>query len=422
MASDPRNFLVTATSPTNTNFTCARQTVSDTDEAKDFFGALGKIGDVNALNAIGGGKIGAGLRNLADISGAIRTGKGSLPTSIGNTIDSGANWVLDNTIPGVGSKAIDIVRPFNPGVANQAVTQAKSIFTDVKNGRFKASSIPGHLQDLQNLERLTRGIYTPKSAVSSKEIACDFLQYAQALDFFPPKFEFMFGLEFTPVQEYKEFFDSRIQGNWIVLPNLVKQFQRPSFDVEFEEVNMYNFKTRILKKVNYKPIQFTFIDDTKNNAMSFFTAYINALSPLSNVPAESFAAANSGQDTGMDFDDVTGFTHFYTASLGSLLNKSILKEIKLLHIFDFGKRLNTYTFHSPRFTNINFDEVNMETSKGNSIDCSFVYDGFFMETNIPLTDTTAAEEVKAFTSLGGFPIDPSKGTDSDTGISSVATD
>jgi len=410
MAVDPRNFLVTASA--DTNFTCAQTTISDTDKARSFFGALGKIGDVNALNAIGGGKIGDGLRNLANISGAIRTGKGSLPTSIGSTIDAGANWVLDNTIPNVGAKAVELVKPFNPGVANQAVTQAKSIFNQVKQGKFKASQVPGYLQDFQNLERLARGIYTPKSGVQAREIACDYVQYAQALDYFPPKFEFMFALEFTPMPEYKEFFDKKTNGNWVVIPNLVKQFQRPSIEVDFDEVNMYNFKTRIQKKVNYKPIQLQFIDDAKNNAMNFMQAYINILSPLSNV--RDLGWGNDGQDIGMNFEGINGEAQVSSsASLGPLLNKTILQQIKLLHIYDFGKRLSEYTFLLPRFTSIEFDEMNMQESKGNMISVSFVYDGIFMETDLAI-DSARSEEVKAHTALNGMPIDPTQGTTSNT--------
>ena len=57
--------------------------------------------DLQNLNSVGAGQIGQGLWALASISGTIRSGCGSLPTSIGSSIESGANWVLNQT--GIGT-------------------------------------------------------------------------------------------------------------------------------------------------------------------------------------------------------------------------------------------------------------------------------------------------------------------------------
>ena len=57
--------------------------------------------DLQNLNSVGAGQIGQGLWTLASISGTIRSGCGSLPTSIGSSIESGANWVLNQT--GIGT-------------------------------------------------------------------------------------------------------------------------------------------------------------------------------------------------------------------------------------------------------------------------------------------------------------------------------
>ena len=92
---DPRSnlFSVKPCAPQNAPKSLAAASKA-TSERKEFFGALGKIGDLEVLNSVGAGKIGEGLRVLASVSNTIRTGCGSLPTSIGSSLDAGANWAL----------------------------------------------------------------------------------------------------------------------------------------------------------------------------------------------------------------------------------------------------------------------------------------------------------------------------------------
>lgn len=182
---DPRKYMT---------YKCSLAAATSSSNLRAFGNAVGKVGDLEILNSVGAGKIGQGLRTLSSISNTIRSGCGSLPTSIGSTIESGANWVLNQT--GIGPTVVDAVRGFNPAIANQAWGQAKTIFNQVKQGKFSMSSVPGMLQDLQNLERLGRNIFAGDGSNSMQSVECLNSPYALDLISRAPKHKFMFVVSF----------------------------------------------------------------------------------------------------------------------------------------------------------------------------------------------------------------------------------
>ena len=69
---------------------------TSSQERKDFFNNLGKIGDLEFLNNSDlGSSVGEGLRGLARVSNSIRIGDGALPSALGSAVDKGAGFVLD---------------------------------------------------------------------------------------------------------------------------------------------------------------------------------------------------------------------------------------------------------------------------------------------------------------------------------------
>lgn len=106
MAIDPRKYIISD---------CNKSTsasIANTSSRKDFFGALGKIGDLEV-----GGKaahITSGLRSIEGVSNAIRDGEGGPPgllgvgSVLGGSVDNGANWVLDNV--GIAPSAVQAAK------------------------------------------------------------------------------------------------------------------------------------------------------------------------------------------------------------------------------------------------------------------------------------------------------------------------
>lgn len=393
---DPRSFTVKQCPPAYANKSAAN-IGSATSSRRDFWNSIGKIGDLEVLNSVGAGKIGQGLRNLASISNTIRSGVGALPTSIGKTLDDGANWVLEQT--GIGAPVVDALRGFNPRVANQAFGQAKAVFEKVSQGGFKATDIPGVLQDFQNLERLSSKIFTPGrgDAQSSLQKVCEASPYAIDLIARAPKTRFLFIVEFVPTYAYDTM--------PVDLAFVVKTTTRPHVKFQTDDVNYYNYRSTFVTKTIFEEMTMTFHDDNQNTATQFYNAYLKAMSPIANLdPRTGGTVSSIFEESGMEFIDPQGTqnvdvpskisegisAHNYAASSGTLAGdtKTVFYSINVYHVFDYGRRMTTYSFANPRITTLAPNDLDMSSSEGAELSITFTYDSVFVDPNVDLaTDT-----------------------------------
>lgn len=390
---DPRTFTVKQCEPSYAQKSGAAIANSSAGR-RDFFNSLGKVGDLQVLNSVGGGTVGKGLRTLSSISNSIRGGQGALPTSIGSSLDSGANWVLAQT--GIASTTVDVVRGFNPAVANQAYGQAKSIFTSVKNGTFTSpTGIPGALQDLQNLERLGRNIYTPGSGDVQTSLGehCDASPYAVDLVARAPKYKFLFVVQFIAEAGY-----GALGGHDfgpLDMAFTVKRSSRPNVKFHYEDVNYYNFRSKVITRSEFEEMTMSFHDDTLNFASQFYHAYVRAMAPITGIE-DSGSKSDLLEQGGMDFKDNTLKTgeiinqipaSTYAASTGTLANdsKQVFSEIRVYHLFDNGNRMNVWRFFNPRISALTLDDLDMSIgNEGSELSITFNYDSVFLDPDISL--------------------------------------
>jgi hypothetical protein len=267
---DPRIYLAPQ-SPL-----CKANAITQQTNVHNFINSIGKVGDIAALNAVGGGSIGAGLRNLTNISNAIRSGTGILPSSVSSSISGGADWVLQNT--GIAPSTIAALQNLNPTAANLAYGQAQQIFQQIQNGTFTADNIPAALQELQNASKLAANIYTPANAGSNTYQVCLTSPYAMDLVAHAPKHKFMFVVSVI-------FEDGYTQGlSKVDFAFVVHDSTRPSVKFKTRDVNYYNYRTHTVTKTEFDPMKMTFYDDLTNNVTEFMTAYMNIMSPITNTP------------------------------------------------------------------------------------------------------------------------------------------
>lgn len=367
---------------------------SATSTRRDFGNAIGKIGDLEILNGVAGGVIGKGLRTVASISNSIRSGCGALPTSIGSSLDAGANWILEQT--GIAPTVVDALRQFNPGAANQAYGQAKAVFEQVSQGGFKFTDIPNVLQDFQNLERLGRNIFTPSKddAQSSLGAICEASPYAIDLIARAPKFKFLFIVEFRPTDEY-----TMLSGDDIPVLEMafaVKTSTRPNIKFQTEDVNYYNYRSSYVTKTTFDEMTMTFHDDIRNATTQFYTSYLKAISPIANIsdPAIEF------ESRGMEFTTSEGKStldqpgliinriaaNMYAGSSGLLLEntKTVFSHITLYHVFDYGHRATVYKFLNPRITSLSPDDLDMAGGEGSQLSITFSYDSVYVDPDVSL--------------------------------------
>jgi len=296
---------------------------------------------------------------------------------------------------GVPVSVMAAVSAFQPGIANQAYGQAKQIFNKVKQGNFKFTDIPSSIQDLQNLERLGRNIFTPSSTdvQSSATERCDASPYAVDLIARAPKFKFMFVVQFIPASGY-----AALAGNDygpLSMAFTVKKAGRPNIRYHEEDVNYYNFRTKVITKTEFGEMNMSFHDDNMNLAVQFFHAYTRAMTPITGI---TNAKSDSMEQNGMDFQgntlnsaDIRNAitSNHYPASIGPLHGdmKQIFKEIRLYHVFDWGHRMNVWRFINPRINQLNMDDLDMSVgTEGTELAMTFSYDTLILDPDVSMAN------------------------------------
>lgn len=403
MSYDPRKVWTVKSCPPSNIKMQAEQ-----EKKKGFLESITKIGDLEILNDVGFGKVGQGLRVLASVSNSVRTNSaigsavGGILNTVSDTVDAGATSVMDTL--GL-TDAYNAAKDFRPDVANRAYGQAKSIYEKIKQGEFELSDIPDVFQDFQNLEALARGIFPTSSHNEKPQEICDASPYAMDLIAYAPKFKFMFVLDIKFSPAYASDWQDIASSTAFV----VKRSTRPGLDIEYEDVNMYNFHTKVPRKIAYPPITMSFYDDNKNAAHLFYTAYMRAMSPIANMknkqPQTSLYEINSmnfnrDPDTAT-FDANSPSIKGYAASLGTLLDdsKSLISEIRLFHIFDYGRLVNIYNFYNPRIMSFTPSELDMsESGSGADFEFQFAYDGLFIDPGYDLKEYNDEIDMETLTS------------------------
>jgi len=350
------------------------------------------------------GNVVAGLTSLAQIASSIRTGCGTLPSSLTSTPTAGRDWVLQSV--GIPQSYLGAVAQFNPLVSSAAATTATNIFTNVVSGHFTIGNINASVGPLQNLFNHGKKIYKPP--VNSLHSSTRTVQpYAMDLILRAPKSKFLYVVAFQFKDEYTALTDADFAF-------VVKHTTRPSTKFEMEDVNYYNFRTKVVTKTTFEEMNMTFHDDVRDTAYTFYRTYMQASTPITNfVPSQSTDAL--WEEQGMDWDgSLNGGTTAgtvnrqpdatitntpmadviqnvnttkYAATRGILDNDdlSIINTVTLYHVFYDGATrqylVNITTFLRPRITSLQLDEVDMSVgNEGNQLTMTFNYDSMYMET------------------------------------------
>lgn len=410
---DPRNCLKNVTKESRLS---ARK--------KGFFDAASTIGNLEFLNDVGYGKVREGLEVLGRVADSVRSGKSVVPgkegdeifnTTLGSianiaigSVENGADAVL--AAVGIGRNALDSIANFDAGTANRALGQAKSVFEQVKQGNFSLDDIPGAFQDLQNLEILVRKLFVPSTIEDSlvndlNKILCQPSPWAVDLIKYAPRYKFMYivDIKFSPA--YRVWNEKLANG----LAFITKSSTRPQVDFEYDEVNMYNYWTQVIKRTRFNPMTMRFIDDNTNNALNFYAAYMRAISPITNKKfidqraagggVSSHPAAGTYENDSMNFTNTTDDPELlgvtlpaYSAGVGALNDdengvntKGLLSSISLYHIGNYGSTITAFHMFNPRITSLQPDELSMaDNGDGSEFSFEFNYDSLYVDPAIPV--------------------------------------
>lgn len=393
---------------------------------KGLFDAASTIGNLEFLNDVGYGKVREGLEVLGRVSDSVRSGKSVVPGKEGDdifnstlggianagieSIETGANVVLDAV--GLPRNTLDAVAEFDAGTANRALGQAKQIFDQVKQGNFSLDDIPGAFQNLQNLEILVRKLFVPTVLEESlinelRDSLCRPSPWALDLIAHAPRFKFMYIVDIKFSTAYNVWNEKLADG----LAFITKSSTRPNVEFEYDEVNMYNYWTQIIKRTRFTPMTMRFIDDNTNNALNFYAAYMRAISPITNKKFIDQRAAGGGvgshtavgtyESDSMKFNETSDDQELlgvtlpaYSASVGALNDsspgvntKGLLSNISLYHIGNYGSTITAFHMFNPRITSLQPDELSMaDNGDGSEFSFEFTYDSLFVDPQIPVSE------------------------------------
>lgn len=280
----------------------------------------------------------------------------------------------------------------------------RDVSRDIRNISTKFNNIGDRIEGA--IGAASRGEFLPGQVLSvTNEFRCPPTQYANYFSQHrQPKFKFMF---FVSVELNPDFVNA-FGGKWSdgEMWWFIKQSSRPGVTYEYEDVNMYNFRQKILRRATFEPIQMQMYDDLYDVSHSFWTTYLRIQSPVTGHISDLSLGDTTDylEESGMSWLDpkistATGSTleqirsnrgersrrttvlrnSASTAVLpGGNQHKQIIKSIKIYHVIDWGRKMVVYNYVNPRINEVKLDELTWESSDPNVIDVTFDFDTFQM--------------------------------------------
>lgn len=206
-----------------------------------------------------------------------------------------------------------------------------------------------------------------------------------------PKLKFLFKVEFifTPeaVREFPDLFGGAGANDFTFM---VKAVDRPKIDFEYDEVNMYNFRTKVLKKIRHRELTITFYDDAGNRVINFFRGLMMLNSPITRrqliregttTPPDPNSLQHG---SGMVFTQ--GMRNITTAdnAIRGVVNSTVGNIISTIRIkqmyFDSSETLGAaskeviYDFLNARIVSFDLDDLTHEQSEASTMIMQFDYD------------------------------------------------
>lgn len=182
-----------------------------------------------------------------------------------------------------------------------------------------------------------------------------------------PKLKFLFTLSFE-LGETLGFNQGNDDMGRIVYA--CKSATRPNINVNYVEVNSYNYRYKVATRTDVGTVTVTFYDDNKNTAHGILQDYLNAISPVSN------------KERGTNYYLQENIQQW--ASLGPLPQNDadgLIKSLRVTHHYNSGYSGEAayfskvhYDYINPKIQQFNWDELDMSASDASMISVTFVYD------------------------------------------------
>jgi hypothetical protein len=179
-----------------------------------------------------------------------------------------------------------------------------------------------------------------------------------------PKLKFNFTIEFHPrVGAFPEL--GSIDPFFMSFQ--LKTATRPNPTVSLQDVNFYNYRSKLETKIEYGTVTVSFYDDPFNNAHSLFSKYFEIRSPVFSQGKE--------QADNLDREGFNG-----AGSIGPLPNSArngIFRAITLAHQYQLAgvAKQTKYEYLNPKIQSVELEEMDMSMSETTMVRLTFAYDG-----------------------------------------------
>jgi hypothetical protein len=363
-----------------------KRTLGNTFGQAAFSGITGKIPKIHVDN-----NVNSGVRRLVQ---AVNSGNFNI---VGKT----TNWMSRHVLTAAGiDSSVVPSDPSGKTIYDGGMTSATIIGDALLEGAIDSLDLPPQISGLSALAFLQQNRASQEHDITDPE--CGISPYARDLIKYAPKHNFMFMVQITFQPDYVNL---GLQENAALSKDeevkfhfLCRSFTRPPIETEYEDVNMYNFRTKIAKKVVLAPLVMKLYDDNKNSTMTFVEKYLKARSPIARKGPNEL---DLYETRGMDFSKYAATAeqtqsiepstleqlNNSSASLGALLNenRSILRRIDVFHIFEYGSKVNQFTFTNPKIVTLDMSDFDMDDgTTAATIDLTVAYDNMFVSTDAPM--------------------------------------
>lgn len=330
---------------------------------------------------------------------------------IANVVAKGKNNITDTILAKQGgSRVMNTVLGGTNDAARQSVDAASgSILSALSLGTLDQENLDDHAKTYIDAAVLIDA--AGNQTIVEQRHECGPMPYSVDLDTMGVKQKFLFAVEFEFSEQFKTSLGS------LDFPFMVKACERPSVVFDYEDINLYSYRTKVVKRTQYNPLTMRFNEDGLSQVTSFYQQYLKAMSPIANVSAPHLFETD-GQETGMSYNYDNNHLKVapgtagqgdapvwhYGASVGPLNDeianlelgtkqqhindRHVLQSIKIYHIYrnrrhDHGTRMDVYKLLNPRITEMHLDELNMEESEKTEASFTFDFDSVFTMTNVP---------------------------------------
>jgi len=240
-----------------------------------------------------------------------------------------------------------------------------------------------------------------------------------------PKLKFLFKVEFvfTPeaLAEFPTIFGGSHANDFTFM---VKSVDRPKIDYEYQDdVNMYNFRTKVLTKIRHRELTLVFMDDTGNRVLNFFRALMMMNSPITRrqllregsnrLPDPTTLNSSNGMAFSLDANNPNKIDNATRGVVNSNVG-NVIQTIRVKQMYvDPGAQLGAstkeviYDFINARIVSFDLDELTHETSDVSLMTMQFDYDWMEIVDVGVMTQMDGPEYNIATPGVGGAPVDMS---------------